>query len=170
MYDAKQHRDVRMATSFNVRGLVTNSRLQHGIFACWDCTQSEANSVDVRRFKKDRVLFEDLLHPIEESRAIFAIYANHPFVWRTNAKACPTLEHPAGEPIGPLVTYERVVSLGGAAAGITHNTVVRTFVLIFSRIPVITSMLLLNAILSTLTKLRIHGLHHHPQMCSRSCY
>ena len=107
VYVSQQNRFVQMAT---------NLRHQHGIFACWDCTQSATNSVDVMRFKHDRALFADLLQPIKEPRATFVIYANHPFVWRTNAKTCPTLEHPAGEPIGPLVTYERVVSLGGAAA------------------------------------------------------
>ena len=112
-YDFRRGRDSCRVTRGHARGLVKGASLEYGIFACWECIRSDANTVDVKRFKRDRDLFRDLT---KHARAISAMYSRCDFVWRSNLHTCPIPENEAGESIGPLVTYERVTGLGGAAA------------------------------------------------------
>ena len=119
-YDSKRCREIYINMRGRARGIVKNASLKYGIFACWSCMQSGANSVDVKRFKRDRDLFGDLT---QHARVISAMYSRSDFVWRRNSHTCSTPEIATGESIGPLVTYERVAALGGAAATLEWLTV-----------------------------------------------
>ncbi len=90
-------------------------RSDYGIFACWECTQNKL-SHNVARYKRDRILCGDIhQHP----RAATAEYSKATYM-------CAQNQFSAGIPIGPLVTVERIVSLGGAEqtkAWLSHQEV-----------------------------------------------
>jgi hypothetical protein len=111
--DYKQGCDTLTAFRGHARGLVKNSILRYGVFACWECVSSAANSVDVKRYKKDRDLFKDLT---KHAKVISSRSKKSDFVWRSDLRTCSVPEKESGEPIGPLVTYKRVTDLGGAVA------------------------------------------------------